>query len=189
MNVTVAQPWTRDRFLEWEARQPTRFEFDGFQPVAMTGGTAAHAAIQRNLAIAVGGRLRGTPCRFFGNDLKIEVGASFRYPDGFITCMPVAPRSTVASEPVVVFEVLSVSTAGTDRIIKLREYQATASIRRYGILEQDFAAATVIERRGDEWTVLALTNGDMLRLPEAGIELALSELYDGLDFATDDTTS
>jgi hypothetical protein len=39
-----------------------KYEFDGFQPVAMTGGTAAHPLIQRNLAISIGGRLRGTPC-------------------------------------------------------------------------------------------------------------------------------
>lgn len=32
-------------FLEWEERQELRYEFDGFQPVAMTGGTAEHSAI------------------------------------------------------------------------------------------------------------------------------------------------
>ena len=53
---------TREQFLAWEERQQLRYEFDGFQPVAMTGGTAAHAAIQRNLAMAVGGRLRGGTC-------------------------------------------------------------------------------------------------------------------------------
>jgi hypothetical protein len=36
-------------FLDWERRQPAKYEFDGVRPVAMTGGTAAHAATQRNL--------------------------------------------------------------------------------------------------------------------------------------------
>ena len=40
---------TREQFLAWEERQEQRYEFDGFQPVAMTGGTAAHAVIQHNL--------------------------------------------------------------------------------------------------------------------------------------------
>jgi Uma2 family endonuclease len=182
MNVPVAKSWTRAAFLEWEARQPARFEFDGVRPVAMTGGTAAHAAIQRNLAIAIGGRLRGTACRFFGNDLKIEVAGSFRYPDGLITCSAVPARSTVAPDPVVVFEVLSESSAGTDRIIKLREYQATASIQRYVILEQDLIAATVMARRGEAWTVDTITAGETLGLPEAGIEFALDELYEGIEF-------
>jgi Uma2 family endonuclease len=60
-----------DEFLAWEDRQPLRYEFDGVQPIAMTGGTWAHAAIQRNLAIALGTRLRGKPCQYIGNDLKI----------------------------------------------------------------------------------------------------------------------
>jgi hypothetical protein len=38
---------SRDDFLRWEERQPACYEFDGFQPVAMTGGSANHARIQR----------------------------------------------------------------------------------------------------------------------------------------------
>jgi hypothetical protein len=34
---------TLGEFLAWEERQPTRHEFDGFQPVAMTGGAATLA--------------------------------------------------------------------------------------------------------------------------------------------------
>lgn len=49
---------TLAEFLAWEERQPVRYEFDGFEPVAMTGGTAAHARIQRNLSTALDTRLR-----------------------------------------------------------------------------------------------------------------------------------
>jgi hypothetical protein len=65
---------SREEFLVWEARQLPSHEFDGFQPVAMAGGTEEHAAIQRNLAIAVGGRLRGKPCRFYGSDRTVDTG-------------------------------------------------------------------------------------------------------------------
>ncbi len=182
MTIPTGEPWTVEAFLAWEARQATRYEFDGVRPIAMTGGTAAHATVQRNLAIAVGGRLRGRPCRFFGSDLKIETLAGHvRYPDGFVVCVPVPPRATVVREPVIVFEVLSPATARRDRITKLREYQATPSICRYVILEQDFAGATVIERCGEDWIMHVLADGDRLRLPEAGIELPLAELYDGVE--------
>src|SRR4051794_32186999 len=106
MSVAMQKPMTREQYLAWEEQQPLRYEFDGFEPVAMTGGTAAHAAIQRNLAIAVGGRLRGKPCDFYGSDLKIETASGYRYPDGFVACVPVAPRATVVREPVVIFEVM-----------------------------------------------------------------------------------
>ena len=76
MNVALRQPMTLDAFLDWEERQELRYEFDGFQPVAMTGGTYAHAAIQRNLIIALGSRLRGKPCQAIGSELKIAVAGT-----------------------------------------------------------------------------------------------------------------
>ena len=36
---------TLDQFLAWEERQALRYEFDGWQPVAMTGGTVARELI------------------------------------------------------------------------------------------------------------------------------------------------
>lgn len=58
MSVALRNPTTVEDFLEWEAQQPLRYEFDGFEPVAMVGDTEQHASVQRNLAISVGGRLR-----------------------------------------------------------------------------------------------------------------------------------
>jgi hypothetical protein len=47
MSIALRKPMTLAEFLAWEERQEMRFEFDGTEPVAMAGGTAAHAAIQR----------------------------------------------------------------------------------------------------------------------------------------------
>ena len=73
MNLALRKPVTLAEFLEWEERQPLRYEFDGVGPVAMTGGTRAHARIQRNLAFALTGHLRDKPCEFLGSDLKFQV--------------------------------------------------------------------------------------------------------------------
>ena len=177
MGATLRKPMTLDEFLTWEDRQELRYEFDGFEPVAMTGGTAAHATIQGNLAIAVGGRLRGTPCRFFGSDLKIEVIGRIRYPDGFVVCTPVPPDAKVVREPVVIFEVLSPSTAATDQFVKNREYEATASVRRYVMLAQDRIAATVFAREGEGWVGRLVAEDGALAMPEIGIEVSLAEFY------------
>jgi hypothetical protein len=37
-------------------------------------------------------------------------------PDGMVVCSPVAPTATAVRDPVVIFEVLSPSTAAKDRI-------------------------------------------------------------------------
>ena len=74
MNLAVRKPMSLAEFLEWEERQELRYEFDGVEPSAMTGGSAAHADIQANLAMAFRSRMRGKPCKFYGSDLKILVG-------------------------------------------------------------------------------------------------------------------
>jgi len=177
MDVAIRKPMTLAQFLAWEERQELRYEFDGFQAVAMTGGTDAHEAIGGVLRAILRERLKGKPCRVRGPTLKIEVAGRIRYPDAFVYCTPVAPKDTIVRDPVVVFEVASPGTSRTDRIDKLREYQATPSIRRYVILEQDSIAATVFSRLGSDWIARALTEGDVLRMPEIGIELPLADIY------------
>jgi Uma2 family endonuclease len=180
MSIAQQRPMTREQFLAWEERQELRYEFDGFQPVAMTGGTAAHAVIQHNLHTVVGGRLGG-PCRFYGSDLKIETASGFRYPDGFVVCSPVAPRATMVRDPVVMFEVLSDSTARTDLVTKNQEYAAIETVRRYIVLAQESMAGTMFERIGEDWVGHLLHPDSVLRMPEIGIEVALAELYEGVE--------
>jgi Uma2 family endonuclease len=183
MSLAVRKPLTLAEFLEWEERQPLRYEFDGVGPVSMTGRTLAHARIQRNLAFALTGRLRGKPCEFLGSDLKIKTSdGHVRYPDGFVTCTAGENASTMVSDPVVIFEVLSSSTAANDRIVKAREYQAMPSVQRYVMLEQDRMGATVYARSGDVWTHEILIEGSVLDLPEIGVALPLAELYAGIVF-------
>jgi Uma2 family endonuclease len=183
MSLALRKPMTLAEFLEWEERQPLRYEFDGAGPVGMTGGTVAHSIIQGNLAIAIGGRLRGNPCRFYGSDLKFQVAEGhIRYPDGMVLCSPADRTATVVHDPVVVFEVLSSSTARSDRIVKAREYQATPSVQRYVMLEQDGVNATVYARSGGTWTHEILVADSILSLPEIKVELPLAELYEGLVF-------
>jgi hypothetical protein len=66
MSLALRKPITLADFLLWEQRQPLRYEFDGVDPVAMTGGTRAHADIQANLATALRTRLRGNPAGSMG---------------------------------------------------------------------------------------------------------------------------
>jgi Uma2 family endonuclease len=187
MTLALLKPITLADFLLWEERQPFRYEFDGVDPVAMTGGTRAHADIQANLTTALRTRLRGKPCRFYGSDLKIRTADDhIRYPDGFVTCTGGENASTVVSDPVVIFEVLSPSTAATDRITKAREYQAMPSVQRYIMLEQDRIGATVYTRSSGDWKHQILIEDSVLVLPEIGVELPLAEIYEGLVFDRED---
>jgi Uma2 family endonuclease len=183
MNVALRKPMALAEFLAWEERQEFRYEFDGFQPVAMTGWTLAHDRITFNLQKALDTRLAGKPCKPYGPNVKVITPGKVRYPDALVTCTPTEMNATVIDQPVVVFEVVSEDTARTDRIEKLREYQATPSIRRYVILEQKSIGAAVFARKGEDWIATALTEEDTLAMPEIGIDVPLAELYAGLNFA------
>lgn len=183
MSVALRKPMTLDEFLSWEARQPLRYEFDGFQPTAMAGGTEQHSDIQRNLAVAIGGRLRGKPCRFHGSDLKVETGSTIRYPDGFVVCTPAVRGRTRIPDPVVIFEVLSSESASRDLVTKNHEYAAMPSVRRYIVLSQDEIGGTMFERIGTDWVGHLLGADSILHMPELDIDVPLTELYEGVDLA------
>jgi Uma2 family endonuclease len=175
---------TRDDFLDWAAAQNQRYEFDGFQPVAMTGGTRNHSRIALRISFALQLRLRGTGCEPLGPDAGVAtIGNAVRYPDALVTCSSGPGTDRVVPGVVVVFEVLSPTSGRTDRIDKLREYQAVPSIRRYVILEHTSVGLTDhVRLSGDDpWIATALTDGDTLRMPEIGIEIPIAEFYEGTD--------
>ena len=88
MTVALRKPMSLDAFVAWEERQALRYEFDGYQPVAMTGGTVEQGLIQANIIRQVGNRLSGTPCRILGSHVKVLVAGSVRYPDAFVVRDP-----------------------------------------------------------------------------------------------------
>jgi Uma2 family endonuclease len=185
MSTVLREPrMTREEFLDWAAAQTERYEFDGFQPVAMTGGTRNHSQIAGNIYFALRSRLRGTSCEPFGPDAGIAtIGNAVRYPDALVTCTKAPGTDRVVPGAVVVFEVLTPTSGRTDRIEKLREYLAVPSIRRYVILEHTSVGLTdhTRLRSDDPWIATALTHGDVLRMPEIGIEIPIAEFYEGTD--------
>jgi Uma2 family endonuclease len=181
----LPKPMTIEDFIIWEERQELRYEFDGFVARAMTGGTYAHAAIQANLLLALGNRLRGSPCRALGSELKVRTDTGVRYPDALITCSRADPQATFAPAPVVIFEILSKSTARDDLGGKNAEYQTIPSLKRYVVLHQSLVAAEVFHRDADgEWTYEFIAAEGVLDMPEVGVSLPLAELYVGVEFTS-----
>lgn len=178
MSAALEKPLTLAGFLAWEELHELRYEFDGFQPVALTGETVAHDQITFNLRKGLDARLVGTPCRPMGPNIKIIVDGRARYPDAIVVCRPVSPNATSVEDPVIVFEVLSDGTSKTDLIDKNREYRATPSVQRYVILQQTHRAAIVFVRRAQDW-LSEIVSGEntAIQLPEIGIDVPLDEIY------------
>lgn len=188
MNVTLRTPrMTREQFLDWVERQEAPFEFDGFEPVAMTGGTRMHARLCSKVLYELSKRLENTAFEVLPEAGVATLAGAVRYPDVLITQTPGPSSDRLMPGVTVVFEVVSASSARIDRHIKLREYRAVSSIRRYVIVDNLGPDLTVYSR-GDaeqDWTADALTSGDILAIPEAGIEVPVSDLFRGVEFEPD----
>jgi Uma2 family endonuclease len=172
-----------DEFLAWEERQELKWEYDGFAPRAMTGGTSAHALIQANLMGQMYIGLRGSPCRIYGSELKVRMQSTIRYPDALVVCSKIDARTTYTTDATVVFEVLSKSSAVFDLGVKSVEYRTLPSLKRYVVLHQTVAAAEVFQLDAEgAWTHDLVTASGALEMPEIGCAVALSDIYAGVEF-------
>jgi Uma2 family endonuclease len=187
MNHPVRRTMSREDFLTWAEHQDGRYEYDGFQPVAMTGGTNAHGMISRNLHGQLYNLLRGRPCQALPSEggAVATIDNKLRFPDAAVTCSPVVATDRLIPNPIIIFEVLSDTSTHNDTIVKKREYQAVPSIRRYILIDQTQIAVTTHWRpaEGPWMTDPPQGAGATLELPEIGIALAVADVYERVTFS------
>ena len=161
-----------------EERTGQRHELWQGQPVAMTGGTAAHNLVALGLYRAVFPQLKPN-CRAFVADVKLRLGeaddSDTAYPDMMVVCNPLTGNQQTRA--VLVAEVLSDSSVRRDRVDKLRAYSALDSLQVYLILSQQDVEADVYLRANqwqrERYQGLATT----IEFPALEMRLALGDIY------------
>jgi Uma2 family endonuclease len=108
----------------------------------MAGGTARHSALAVNISFALRGT-RPEGCTVFQSHMRVRVAETNRatYPDASMVCGPIEydtddPASTTVTNPVLLVEVLSVSTEKDDRGDKWMHYQRVPSLAEYVLVSQ-----------------------------------------------------
>jgi Uma2 family endonuclease len=172
-------------FLAWEDAQPLRHERVGPTVWAMTGGTVAHNTIALNVAVALRQRLAGTRCRVFVADMRVVTPrGDVMYPDVVVACGERRDREREVSDPVVLVEVLSDSTAARDHGYKRWAYGTIASLRHYVLISQEAPEAEVATPDGEAWRSIVLRDASQsLRLDGLGLEIPLAEVFAEVSFA------
>lgn len=175
---------TTEEFLEWEERQPLRYEWVGGVVRAMTGGTIRHDRITRRIANALERRLRGSPCRVHGPNVRVVApSGDVFYPDVFVRCGPEDDRWKEVRDPVIVFEVLSPGTAEYDLTRKRRLYQQIESLAAIVFVSQTVPRLWIVERRADGFEEREADGLDAVALlPRLDLPLPLAEIYEEVDF-------
>jgi len=119
----------------------------------------------------------GPPCEPYGPDLKVLTPGRVRYLDASVVRTKADDDDEAdAVAPTVVFEVLSPSTAPTDRRVKAADYAGVPMIPVYVMLETDRPEITV-RRRSAGWEAETIAGLDAeLPLPEIEVTIPLATI-------------
>lgn len=177
-------------FLAWEALQPTKHEFVDGDIFAMAGAEDNHVTVTGNVYMALRQHLRGTPCRVFMADVKVQVASanSFFYPDVLVTCSDADRASRlVKREPSLLVEVLSPSTASYDRGQKFALYRQLDSLQEYAVIDIAERSADVYRKGADGlWVLHPFARGKAVTLGSVGVTISGDALFAEVDDATED---
>jgi len=177
------QGYTFAEYLALERDSEIKHEFDGGVIVAMSGGTARHSALAARTIIALGTTCGA--CTVFTSDMRVRVPATNRamYPDISMVCGPIeydlddAAQTTIIN-PVLIVEVLSVTTEKVDRGDKWIHYQRIPQLQEYVLVSQEPRIEIFRRTPATTWEYVEIHEGIVTLT--TGPTLDLSTLYAGL---------
>ena len=180
--------FTIDDYLAWEAEQAERHEFVNGEVFAMAGAGEGHNVVAGNFYIRLREHLSNSPCRTYMSDMKLRVAAlnNAFYPDIMVTCDPADRESRMSkSEPKLIVEILSPSTANYDRGEKFVSYRQIASLREYVMVDIDKRQIEVY-RLGDQglWVLHPFdlrVAGAVLSLTSVDLALTAEQVFADVD--------
>lgn len=184
----LAQRFSIDDYMAWEAEQAERHEYLNGEVFAMTGARDAHNTIAGNIFASLRSSLRGSPCRAFIADMKLRVEAADAvfYPDVLVTCdaRDKGPDADTAKRhPCLIVEVLSESTAAYDRGLKFEHYRGIDTLKEYLLVEQDRRHIDLF-RRGEDgrWVLESIGTQGRIELLNPSVVLEMDSIYEDVDF-------
>ncbi len=180
------QRYSVDEYLALERESDVRHEYLDGEIVAMGGASRTHNMLVFNLGTAIRPQLRGTPCRIGGGDMKVFIAAANRayYPDLVVSCSDPGEEvdDYTETQPRLIVEILSSSTAATDRSEKRINYQRFDSLQDYVLIAQSEPAVEVYSRQPDGWNYTVYGSGETVVLSSIDLQLPMALIYE--DVAT-----
>ena len=168
-------------YLTWEASQTERHEFIDGDVFAMAGAEDRHVTVCGNFYIALRQYLSGTPCRTYMAEMKLNVASAnqYFYPDVMVTCSATDQANPlIKSEPKLIIEVLSPSTAAYDRGLKFGYYRALPTLQEYVLVDLDTRITDCYRKGADGlWVLHPFGKGEAVKLASVDLEISAAALF------------
>jgi len=180
---------TPEDYLTFERESDTRHEFLDGEIYAMAGESLPHNRICVNLSGEVRQQLKGKRCEALSPNMKVRTSSAslLAYPDLTIVCgEPLFHdrKKDVLTNPKVIFEVLSPSTAEYDRTTKFQRYRmGNETLTDYILVSQDKPFVEHFFKQTDgNWLYRSYgAIDDSLKIETIECELSLREIYDRVE--------
>ena len=176
---------TAEEFITWALEQPVgRFEFDNGVVVAMAPECANHATAKGNAFMAPHNAIsgRGHTCQAFPDGMSVRIDDRTVYePDALVRCGPRLPGDAIeANDPVIIVEVVTPSSRGVDRGVKLASYFLLPIVRHYLSVDTDKRVVSH-NHRGDEGRIeVQILHDGSLTLDPPGLTIEVRDIFVGL---------
>jgi Uma2 family endonuclease len=176
--------YTQAEYFALEEQAQVKSEYRRGEIIAMAGASLNHNRIAKNTSFAIDQALAGKSCESFLGDVRlwIERRDLYTYPDVMVVCgQPqfAAGRTDTITNPIVLIEVLSESTAAYDRSDKFQAYWTLPSLAEYVLIDQYRVRVEYFQRISEkEWRLLVLTKEEeVLPLESIGAAVPLEQIY------------
>lgn len=189
MSDAAVRRMTLEEFLVWDDGTDTRYELIAGCPMAMAPGMEDHGVLAARLAARLENALISRrPCRAIAEAgvLDPDRADTFFVVDIGVTCAPREGGRQYMQDPILLVEILSPSTERHDLKVKVPAYQRIPSVQEILLADSDSRYSEIYRRQGEQWIIqIANEPHGTIPLASAGIEIAMSELYEGFTFAGD----
>jgi len=178
---------TSDEYLALEQASEVRHEYVDGKVRAMAEGTDEHNAIVGNAYALLKAHVRGSGCRAFFSDMRMQLDSLniYYYPDVFVSCDERDQgNKKLKRYPRLIIEVLSQSTEAIDRGEKFENCQTLESLQEYVLINQTRQRVDCF-RRADNglWVLQGYGPGERVRFQSVGLEVEIAELYEDVVFS------
>jgi Uma2 family endonuclease len=178
-------PVSPEEYLAAERVASFKSEYYQGAIYAMAGASNAHNLVNLNTGTALNLALRERDCTVRVSDQRLQVRENglYTYPDLSVVCGPpqFAPDKHLDTllNPVMLAEVISMSTGEYDRVGKFILYKDIPSLRHYLLIESTQAVVRLASWREPQvWAFETFEGLDaVVPLPALGLELPLAEIY------------